>query len=128
MARQLPLMAKVGKVWGWTKALLQTDSVEVQHLFARAGWKCSDHSHAHKANRFYVLSGRLKVVTQKDGLEDVVVIGPGESTDVRVKDVHRFEAETDCELIELYWVTLNPDDIARVTQGGPVVALTEKTL
>jgi mannose-6-phosphate isomerase-like protein (cupin superfamily) len=120
MARQLPIGAKTGKVWGWTKPILQTQTVEVQHLSVKAGWRCSDHYHGHKHNRFYVVAGRLKVVTQKAGLADEVVLGPGEMTDVLPGDEHRFEAETDCELVELYWVTLDPDDIVRRTQGGPV--------
>lgn len=120
MARKLPIGARIGKVWGWTKPLLQTETTEVQHLFVKAGFQCSDHEHGHKVNRFYVVAGRLRVVTAKDGLADEVVLGPGEMTDIRPGDGHRFEALTDCELIELYWVTLDPDDITRHTQGGPV--------
>lgn len=118
MARKLPIGAKIGKVWGWTKPVFQSETCEVQHLKARKGWACSDHEHLGKHNLFYVLRGRLKVVTEKDGLADETVLGPGEMTEVRAGCRHRFEALTACELIELYWVALDPDDIRRYSQGG----------
>lgn len=118
MARRLPIGAKVGKVWGWTRPVLQTETTEVQHLRVRKGAFCSDHEHAHKCNVFYVLRGRLKVVVEKDGLVDETVLKAGEMTEVRPGCKHRFEALTRCDLIELYWVTLDPDDIRRHSAGG----------
>ena len=118
MARKLNIGSRIGKVWGTTIPIFQSDSTEVQHLLVKRGWKCSDHDHAFKNNLFYVLKGRLRVVVQKDGLEDETVLGPGQMTAVKPGDRHRFEALTDCELIELYWVCLDPDDIRRYSQGG----------
>lgn len=122
MARKLPIGSKIGKVWGVTIPIFQSDTTEVQHLFVKKGWRCSDHDHGFKNNLFYVLRGRLKVVVTKDGLEDETVLGPGQMTAVRPGDRHRFEALTGCELIELYWVCLDPDDIRRHSQGGAVAA------
>ena len=120
MARRLPIGSKIGKVWGWTKPIFQSETTEVQHLTVKKGWKCSNHDHLFKHNLFYVLHGKMKVVTTKDGLTDETVLGPGESTEIRAGQVHRFEALTACELIELYWVSLDPDDIRRASQGGPI--------
>jgi mannose-6-phosphate isomerase-like protein (cupin superfamily) len=120
MARKLPIGAKIGKVWGWTKPIFQSETTEVQHLRIKAGTKCSDHEHSHKHNLFYVLTGRLKVIVEKDGLQDETILDAGESTAIRPGDKHRFEAVTDCEIIELYWVTLDPDDIRRYTHGGAI--------
>ncbi len=123
MARKLPIGSKLGKVWGWTKPVFQSESTELQHLKIKKGWRCSIHDHGHKYNLFYVLHGRLKVTVEKDGLQDETILGPGEMTTIRPGDKHQFEALTNCELIELYWVTLDPDDIHRHTQGGPAEAL-----
>ncbi len=125
MARKLPIGAKIGKVWGWTKPIFQSDGTEVQHLGIKKGFQCSDHEHAFKHNLFYVLSGTLRVVTFKDGLEDETVLTRGDMTSIKPGDKHRFEAVTDCEIIELYWVTLDPDDIRRHTQGGEAKAAPE---
>lgn len=126
MARRLSIGAKIGKVWGWTRPIFQSETTEVQHLKVKKGWKCSDHEHLAKNNLFYVLRGRLKVVVEKDGLQDETVLGPGEMTEVCKGHLHRFEALTVCELIELYWVSLDPDDIRRTTQGGKVNSRRQK--
>lgn len=120
MARKLPIGSKIGKVWGWTKALFQSDTTEVQVLQVEAGYVCSEHRHAHKNNLFYVIRGRIKVVTWKDGLRDESVLEEGEMTVVKAGDWHQFEAVTNSQLIELYWATLDPDDIERRSHGGRV--------
>ncbi len=120
MARKLPIGALIGKVWGSTKALFQSDSCEVQHLKVKKGYRCSNHEHAFKHNLFYVLRGRIRVTNHKDGLDDETVLGPGEMTLIKPTERHSFEALTNCELLELYWVCLDPDDIKRYSRGGPV--------
>lgn len=126
MARKLPIGSKIGKVWGWTKAIFQSDSTEVQHLHVKKGWQCSDHEHAFKHNLFYLLKGRMRITVEKDGLLDQTILEPGEMTAIKPGDKHRFEALTACELIELYWVCLDPDDIKRYTHGGETKTLTGK--
>ncbi len=48
-------------------------------------------------------------------------------TEIRNGHKHRFEAVTACELIELYFVTLDPDDIRRYSQGGETKTLTRRS-
>ena len=120
MAGKLAIGAKIGKVWGWTKALFQSETTEVQILQAEAGHVCSEHEHAAKNNLFYVIRGRLRVTVWKDGLKDSTVLEEGESTVVRAGVKHQFEAIVNTQLLEIYWVSLDPDDIRRYTQGGKV--------
>lgn len=107
-----------GKVWGHTQRLFCANNVQVDRLFARAGFQCSRHKHTAKANMFFVETGRILVRTVKDGLADETELGPGQSTVVKPGDEHQFVAITDAEVLEIYWVTLDPDDIVRSTQGG----------
>lgn len=109
---------KSGKVWGWTKPIFCKNNVEIHHISAKKGWQCSLHEHVYKFNLFYVLSGRLRVRTTKDGLDDETVLGAGEMTAIKPGDRHQFEAITDCEVLEVYWVELNVNDIKRYSQGG----------
>lgn len=116
--RKLHTGSKVGKVWGTTTPIFQSASTEVQSLYAKKGFRCSRHCHTSKSNLFLVISGKLKVTVEKDGLEDEVFLGPGEMTVVSPGLYHEFEALMNSHLIELYWVELNPDDITRKDQGG----------
>ena len=118
MTRKLPIGSIIGKVWGTTQAIFQNEATEVQILTVKKGWQCSEHAHLHKQNRFYVISGQLKVRVFKDGLEDETILNAGEMTDVNLRDRHQFIALTDCRLIEIYWVCLDPDDIERHSKGG----------
>ena len=109
---------KSGKVWGWTKPIFLQNNVEIHHISAKKGWQCSSHEHVFKFNLFYVLTGRLLVRTTKDGLNDETILDPGEMTAIKPGDRHQFEALTDCEVLEVYWVELDPGDIKRHDQGG----------
>lgn len=115
---QLDIGSKTGKVWGWTMPLHQSQAAELQVLSIKAGSRCSMHRHACKKNLFYVFSGRLKVIVEKDGLVDEVVLGPGEKTTVMPGLWHRFEAIEDTEILEYYWVELDAGDIQRRDSGS----------
>lgn len=107
-----------GKVWGTTQCVFRAGTHEVHVIRAAAGGFCSRHRHVGKHNLFHVLSGRLKVCTVKDGLEDEIVLGPGQSSVVAPGNLHWFEALEDVVALEVYWVALDPDDIVRESHGG----------
>lgn len=111
------------KAWGVNTPLYFGDCAEVHHASIKKGGQSSVHTHEHKSNMFYVVSGELSVDTfpgsHKDGdLEESVAlklsstgqrtctIGPGEW--------HQFRAVTDVELIEIYTpIPPRPNDIKR---------------
>lgn len=124
-------MNRQGKVWGSTKCLYDANNVEIHEVFIQKDGYCSRHSHTHKANQFYVMSGKLKVIIWKDygngnQLEDVTVMGPGELCIVPPGDDHRFIALEDTHALEIYDVRLDRADIKRVDHGG-MLHYAEKT-
>lgn len=113
-----PIGAIQGKVWGITQLIFFGNNVEVHRIFAKKGHFCSEHTHRSKYNLFFVESGRLLIRTRKDGLDDESVLEAGQSTVVKPGDRHQFEALEDSWVLEIYYVTLNPHDIERSSQGG----------
>jgi hypothetical protein len=51
-------------------------------------------------------------------VKDETILGPGMCTDACPTKYHTFEALEDTDAIEIYWVSLDPDDIDRRTVGG----------
>jgi quercetin dioxygenase-like cupin family protein len=69
-----------------------------------------------------VISGKLEVrVYQDDKVVDVTTLGPWQVTDVPPGTRHEFAAVEDTTAVELYWVTLDAQDIDRHgTIGGKI--------
>jgi len=110
---------KQGKIWGETTEFFRNALVSAHHLNIKNGGYCSKHSHAHKYNLFYVISGRLKIsIWHDEEKEDVTIIGAGQSTAVSPGFFHKFEALEDTVCIEVYQVFLEDPDIERKTVGG----------
>lgn len=111
-----------GKVWGTTSPLFNLNNVEIHHLNIHKGGYCSQHRHIAKFNKFIVLKGSLAVVISKDYgtsiQDDRTVLSPGQELDVRPGEYHYFEALEDSEVLEVYWVSLEVDDIDRRNHGG----------
>ena len=113
-----PIGAKEGKVWGVTQPIFAWNDTEAHFIRVDAGYRCSNHMHRHKHNRFFVIAGRLKiVVTQEDGTIDETVLGPNQITDVPPGVYHRFESLENSVAVEFYWVGLDPGDIVRRDAG-----------
>ena len=114
------------KVWGLTVPLAILPTSEVHLLHISAGGYSSIHKHK-KWNRFCVLKGCLRV-------ELFSVVGSvtpwrteysdldAERTpiyDVTPGRWHRFRAQTECAVIEVYWMDqIDSGDIVRITEGG----------
>lgn len=111
-----------GKVWGQTQSLFYNPTCEVHLLAGKKGGYCSKHHHVNKWNRFFVISGQIKVTIYREetsGYEDVIIVGAGQFTDVKPGLKHRFEVLEDCQCIEIYWTNdLDPVDIVREDNGG----------
>jgi mannose-6-phosphate isomerase-like protein (cupin superfamily) len=108
-----------GKNWGWTACVYKSPLMEVHVIHADRGGYCSEHRHAVKWNRFWVLSGKLLVRIFRDqGGEDVTEVTAGQMTDVPPGVYHQFEALEDTVALEVYWVAIPGEDIERRTRGG----------
>jgi quercetin dioxygenase-like cupin family protein len=109
-----------GKFWGKTSPLFNKNNVEIHRIEAIKGGFCSEHSHAHKFNMFFVESGALKITEWKDpsGNPDETVIHAGDTCSVPPGIVHKFEAVEDTIAFEVYWVSIEESDIERRKSGG----------
>jgi mannose-6-phosphate isomerase-like protein (cupin superfamily) len=109
-----------GKIWGKTQNLYLDNNSEVHFLEGNKGGYCSKHLHKNKWNRFFVISGKIKVtIYRANGLEDETILEAGHFTDVPPMIKHRFEVLEDCLCIEIYWTdNLDSSDIVRDDIGG----------
>lgn len=101
------------KCWGENVEVFQTDYVSVNLLHLLEGGVCSWHHHQHKANLFYLISGKVRIKTE-DG---VTMLSPGESVYVPPLIKHQFEALESSEMIEVMYVSYDRDDIIRERKG-----------
>lgn len=112
---------KAGKVWGTTEVLLRTPLIEVHRLAIQPNAECSNHQHKFKWNAFFVMSGRLSIVVEKNdyALTDVTDLGPGEFTTVKPGEFHRFRsADEPVQAIEIYYPETLSEDIVRKDCGS----------
>ena len=111
-------MIAQGKIWGLTREISRSATFSAYHLSVNKFGYSSKHRHSRKHNLFYVLSGKLKITIWRDGLPDVTVLGPGQSSGVPPDLFHQFEALENTECIEIYYAFLEEPDIERKSQGG----------
>lgn len=108
------------KVWGNTEQLFNQNNVEIHRIEIKKGGYCSRHYHDFKYNMFYVENGVLEVsVLENDSnIINSSTLYKGQSTVVEPKKVHIFLAKEDTIAYEIYWVSLQCEDIIRQTYGG----------
>ncbi len=111
-----------GKVWGMNRPIFKNHNVEIHYLTIKKGGYCSEHKHTHKFNKFVVIKGQIKIFVCKNYegyfLEEAIVLNPGEEAIINPGDFHKFEAVMDTDILEIYWVELQEDDIFRRNSGG----------
>jgi mannose-6-phosphate isomerase-like protein (cupin superfamily) len=110
-----------GKIWGTTQCIFRDNNVEIHRIAVKLGGYCSRHRHAAKYNQFFVESGKLKVTIFRGSEEratDSTVLTAGMASLIKPNEVHMFEALEATVAYEIYWVSLNPEDIIRESEGG----------
>jgi len=107
-------MEKIEKAWGYTNLIFDNGFIHIYIANILKNKSCSKHYHEHKNNIFYLQSGLLKVIVwQEDGSSMEHILEPGDSIDIRHKLKHQFFSLEDSVLIEIYYTTLNHEDIIR---------------
>lgn len=113
-----------GKVWGTTQLLFDLNNVEIHRIMVKPGGYCSKHRHTKKFNMFYVEQGTLIVKIWKNAyaLVDETSLVPTQFTIVPPGEYHKFEIPFSQTMptiaYEIYWVSLEKDDIEREDHGG----------
>lgn len=107
-------MRRIEKPWGHELIWAETSRYVGKTLFIRAGCRLSLQYHRVKDESLLVQAGALMVLLeQDDGALVRHALEPGDTLHVPPGRRHRFEALTDCELIEVSTPEL--DDVVRVS-------------
>jgi len=101
------------KIWGTNDEIYSNDLCSVNILRVKKGGTCSYHSHKAKHNVFYVISGQLKIKTDKGDS----VLSQGHSFTVFAGTKHQFQALEETICIEVMFVKYSHDDIDRESVG-----------
>ncbi len=117
------------KIWGTRRRMLLTIRTEIDLLHIKKNSFCSTHSHKFKINRFFVISGKVKIETDYGSQ----ILNPNESWTVEPPIVHRFIALEDSVVVEMSFIfpedsQILPIDIDRQSQGGRIINGEEVTL
>ena len=116
-----PIGPRQGKIWGMTQLIFACSNVECHCIQVKKGGFCSRHTHKLKWNRFVLLSGKLSVrVYNENDIVDETFLSPGQITDVPPGFLHEFEALEDSNALEIYWVSLEANDIDRKGSVGGI--------
>lgn len=114
-------MENINKIWGERRRIHIDDKNEIDLLYLKRNTFCSTHNHDTKINKFYVVSGCVRIETEFGKS----VLTANQSWVARPPLKHRFFAEVDSVMIEIAYVeegTIDPDDILRISQGGKLTA------
>ena len=101
------------KIWGTNDEIYNNDLCSVNILRIKSGGTCSFHSHKAKHNVFHVISGQLKIKTDKGDS----VLSRGHSFTVFAGTQHQFQALEETICIEVMFVRYDENDIQRESVG-----------
>jgi len=110
-----------GKIWGETSKLFSKNNVEVFRITGKESGKSSLHKHNAKWSMFFVESGLLKVVREKNDYEliDETILKPHQSTIIPPGEFHQFIVISDNTVaFEFYWTEIDQNDIDRKNCGS----------
>jgi mannose-6-phosphate isomerase len=103
----------VPKPWGSEQIWALTERYCGKVIRISAGKRLSLQRHERKEESLIVMRGTLRLHLEDDeGIVRVLELGPGESAHVDTHRIHRFEAATDVELVEVS--TPEIDDVERL--------------
>lgn len=104
----------IEKPWGHEEIWAKTDKYVGKVLFIKALNKLSLQYHVEKEETIRVLSGLLLLHYREDLEEEnlIFLLMPGDKFHIPPGMIHRFEAATDCEIVEVSTTEL--DDVVRI--------------
>ena len=108
------MATRTEKPWGYELLWSHTDQYAGKVIHINAGHRLSLQYHEQKQESILVVDGTLLLNLGQGDDATVVEMRPGESTDIAVGQIHRFEAPTsgDVEIIEVS--TNHLDDVVRL--------------
>ena len=112
------------KLWGLCWPLLDDYMCYVDRIEVYPTGYCSRHRHANMCNQFTLLSGKLAIITYREGQVAIDHLNPGETFLVKPGIEHRFFSPGKSTALETYFCLNTPHvvptrkDIERVDVGG----------
>jgi len=105
---------RIDKPWGYEMVWAETDVYVGKLLHLNAGCRLSLQYHQVKEETLLVRAGRVHVVLENDdGVLEEKEVGPDAVIHVAPGRRHRFQAITECDLIEVSTTEL--DDVVRLS-------------
>jgi quercetin dioxygenase-like cupin family protein len=113
-------MNKAGKIWGSSYLLFSNNNVEIHRIVINKNTRCSKHKHDHKYNIFFVESGKILIKEWKNdyNLIDETILNHGEMCSIKPGNFHEFHGLEDSIVYEIYYVSLDTNDITRENTGS----------
>lgn len=116
------------KPWGVSTRRFIDDYMQLEQIQVHAGGYSSVHYHERKLNRFFVISGKLRVTFYNEDKQPKYtrVLEPGIGAIAMPGELHQFFAEEDTKGYELYFDPegrLDAEDIIRFSTNGVYVKI-----
>jgi mannose-6-phosphate isomerase-like protein (cupin superfamily) len=106
-------MAIIEKPWGKTQLVFENDTIHIYLAWIKAGGFCSKHFHKNKHNLFFVQSGSIIVKTWNEHSINEHKLFSGDKLLVHNNVSHQFLATEESILLEIYYSTIDHEDIIR---------------
>lgn len=111
------LVNYVEKVWGHEEWIVNNSKYCGKKLVLKQGYSCSMHKHLIKDETFYILSGKILLETEYEGIKESKLMTPGDVKHIKIGMWHRFIGVQDAEIIEFSTFHMEEDSIRRELSG-----------
>jgi quercetin dioxygenase-like cupin family protein len=105
------------KVWGHEEWIVNNAQYCGKKLVFKAGYCCSLHYHKIKEETFYILSGKVFIDIEENGVKKSRIMTPGEIQHIPQGIIHRITALEDAQVIEFSTFHME-DDSYRIIPAG----------
>jgi quercetin dioxygenase-like cupin family protein len=103
---------RIEKPWGYELLWAAAERYAGKTLYINAGARLSLHLHRFKDETLHVHSGKLSLLVREGTRLREHLLGPGQSYRIAPHTLHRLQAVTDCEVMEVSTPYL--DDVVRL--------------
>ena len=100
---------KINKPWGFFEQLIDNEITTVKLITILAGNRTSLQFHEYRSEKWYVLSGEGIAMAP-----DQKTIKPGDEISIPKTTIHRLEAITDLQVLEISFGLFQESDIKRL--------------
>lgn len=107
------------KIWGHEEWIVNNPQYCGKKLVFKAGYCCSLHYHKIKEETFYILSGKVLIDLEENGIKTKRVMTPGDTQHIPQGTIHRINALTDAEVMEFSTFHMEEDSY-RIIPAGKV--------